>query len=350
MFAQAKQSAPCIIFIDEIDALGGSRHLKEQQALRMTLNQLLVEMDGFESSDEVIVIGATNFAETLDNALTRPGRFDRHVVVPLPDVDGRKEILQHYLEKQFKYTEDIDVAVIARSTPGFSGADLQNLLNIAAIQAAKENAPFMTIEHIEFAKDRVIMGAARKLGMTDEQRKAVAYHESGHAIVALKTKGSLPVHKATILPRGQALGMVSQIPEGDQYSKTFKELLAELDVCMGGRVAEELIYGEEKVSTGATSDFDQATRIASRMVKLYGMSPKLGPVDTETIDPSLLSSATLEIIDQEVSRLLRESYERAKSLLTNSKEELETLAQALITHETLTAEEIVKILGGESLS
>jgi ATP-dependent metalloprotease len=345
MFENAKKNAPCIIFIDEIDALGGSRRLKEQQALRMTLNQLLVEMDGFNPNDDIVVIGATNFPETLDPALVRPGRFDRHVVVPLPDIEGRKEILDLYIQKIHPLSADVDTRLIARSTPGCSGADLFNILNIAAVEAAKENAESVTLHHIEMAKDRVFMGAERKSQILSEpQRRAVAYHEGGHALVALKTQGATPIHKATIVPRGQALGMVAQVPEDDQPTRTYEQLLAELDVCMGGRAAEELVFGHVNVSTGATSDFAQATSIAGRMVRAFGMSPLLGTVDTYSVEHGWLSEETQHKIDQEIQRLLSEAQTRARELLRSNRAELDKLAEALLDRETLSLSQIQETL------
>eukprot|EP00475_Leptophrys_vorax_P000429 TRINITY_DN10238_c0_g1_i1.p1 TRINITY_DN10238_c0_g1~~TRINITY_DN10238_c0_g1_i1.p1 ORF type:complete len:321 (-),score=75.05 TRINITY_DN10238_c0_g1_i1:45-1007(-) len=317
----------------------------------MTVNQLLCELDGFSSADNVIVIGATNFAETLDPALVRPGRFDRQVHLPLPDIAGRKEIIDLYLQKFTGIGIDVKSEILAKGTPGCSGADLYNIINHAAIEASKSNSHVLTMEHIEQAKDKVLMGPERKNQvMTDSQREAVAFHESGHALVALKTPGATPIHKATIIPRGQALGMVMQLPENDQYTRTYKQLLAEMDVCMGGRIAEELIYGKAEVSTGASSDFQQARRIASRMVQVYGMSPRLGPVDTENVEADLLSSETRDVIEEEIQRLLSESYARAKELIEKHSADLTTLAQALKRYETLSSEEIQQVLKGVPLS
>jgi ATP-dependent metalloprotease len=305
LFAQAKKDAPCIVFIDEIDAVGGTRRINRDSssAMRMTLNQLLVEMDGFSSSQGLIVIGATNFPEVLDPALVRPGRFDRQVVVPLPDVQGRKEILDLYISK-VKAAEDVDSLVLARGTPGCSGADLANIVNVAAIEAVLRGKTEISMELMEYAKDKVMMGSERKSAfLTEEVRKMTAYHEGGHAIVAFYTEGAMPIHKATIIPRGQALGMVHMLPENDQYSVSRKQLLAQLDVSMGGRVAEEMIFGHDNVSTGASSDIQNATRIAKSMVTAYGMSDELGAVDLNS-DKENISPDMKKRIDEEVRKIL----------------------------------------------
>lgn len=349
LFKEAIATAPCIIFIDEIDAVGGTRQLKEQQAMRMTLNQLLVELDGFESNNGVIVMGATNFPDLLDPALIRPGRFDRQVVVPLPDVQGRKAILDHYLSR-IQCDPAIDSMELARGTPGCSGADLMNLINVAAIEAALRGAPFVTTELLDFAKDKVFMGTERKSAvLSEETKRSTAYHEGGHALVALYTDGAMPIHKATIIPRGQALGMVQQLPDNDQMTRSRKELLAMLDVCMGGRVAEELIFGEENVSTGASSDIQQATRIARNMVMVYGMSEKVGLIDHGSVDPQNLSSETRSAIETEIHGLITQSYLRAKELLLNHRDDLEILAKGLLEYEILTKDEIVNLLKGEQV-
>lgn len=348
LFAQAKKSTPCIIFIDEIDAIGGTRKEKDNQAMRMTLNQLLVELDGFESSEGIIIIGATNFPEMLDAALIRPGRFDREVGVPLPDVNDRKEIIEHYLSL-VKASKEVDATVLARGTPGCSGADLSNIINIAAIESAVRNLPQVTQEILEFAKDKVLMGAERKSQvLSDKVKKITAFHEGGHAIMALFSEGSMPIHKATIIPRGQSLGMVMRLPEGDQFSKSKKELLADLDVAMGGRVAEELILGHDNVTTGASSDLHQASRIARAMVMAYGMSESLGPIDCSR-NLKELSGETRQKIDEEVKKLLEASYTRAKNLLTSKHKELETLARSLLMYETLTGDEVRAIVDGKQI-
>lgn len=349
LFEAAKRKAPCIIFIDEIDAIGGTRKLKEQQAMKMTLNQLLVEMDGFDQNKGIIVIGATNFPDVLDSALVRPGRFDRHVTVALPDVAGRQEILEFYAGK-IPLAEDVDLDVLARATPGMSGAELCNLVNEAALRASMKNAEVVDMDSFEYAKDKILMGAERKSALiTPESAKLTAYHEGGHALVAINTPGAHPVYKATIMPRGQALGMVSQLPDGDQTSISRKQLLARLDVCMGGRVAEEMTFGADEITGGASSDIQQATNLARVMVTKYGMSDEIGLVfhDLRANDTS---PTTRKLIDDEVKKLCDASYARARSILETHKGDLETLAKALLEHETLTGAEIKKILNGEKLS
>ncbi|KAF8412130.1 hypothetical protein HHK36_000086 [Tetracentron sinense] len=279
-------SAPCIIFIDEIDAIGSTRKQWEGHT-KKTLHQLLVEMDGFEQNEGIILMAATNLPDILDPALTRPGRFDRHIIVPNPDVRGRQEILELYLQDK-PLADDVDAKAIARGTPGFNGADLANLVNIAAIKAAVEGAEKLTAGQLEFAKDRIVMGTERKTMFISEESKKVrelyiffqltAYHESGHAIAAFHTDGAHPIHKATIMPRGSALGMVTQLPSNDETSISKKQLLARLDVCMGGRVAEELVFGQDHITTGASSDLHTATELAQYMVSTCGMSDTIGPV------------------------------------------------------------------------
>ncbi|KAK1665717.1 hypothetical protein QYE76_053876 [Lolium multiflorum] len=339
LFQAAKKKAPCIVFIDEIDAVGSTRKQWEGHT-KKTLHQLLVEMDGFEQNEGIIVMAATNLPDILDPALTRPGRFDRHIVVPSPDVRGRQDILDLYLQDKPVAT-DVDVNAIARSTPGFNGADLANLVNIAAIKAAVEGADKLNASQLEFAKDRIIMGTERKsMFISDESKKLTAYHESGHAIVALNTKGAHPIHKATILPRGSALGMVTQLPSQDETSISKKQLLARLDVCMGGRVAEELIFGEENVTTGARNDLHTATELAQYMVSNCGMSDAIGPVHVRERPSADMQSR----IDEEVVKLLREAYERVTRLLKKHEKQLHALANALLERETLTSDEINKIV------
>ncbi|CAN7039225.1 unnamed protein product [Brassica rapa subsp. trilocularis] len=340
LFQAAKKKAPCIIFIDEIDAVGSTRKQWEGHT-KKTLHQLLVEMDGFEQNEGIIVMAATNLADILDPALTRPGRFDRHIVVPSPDVRGRQEILELYLQGK-PMSDDVDVKAIARGTPGFNGADLANLVNIAAIKAAVEGADKLSAEQLEFAKDRIVMGTERKtMFVSEDSKKLTAYHESGHAIVALNTKGAHPIHKATIMPRGSALGMVTQLPSNDETSVSKRQLLARLDVCMGGRVAEELIFGQDHITTGASSDLSQATELAQYMVvSSCGMSEAIGPVHIKERPSSEMQSR----IDAEVVKLLREAYERVKSLLKRHEKQLHTLANALLEYETLTSEDIKRIL------
>ncbi|KAB2033211.1 hypothetical protein ERO13_D04G002800v2 [Gossypium hirsutum] len=339
LFQAAKKKAPCIIFIDEIDAVGSTRKQWEGHT-KKTLHQLLVEMDGFEQNEGIILMAATNLPDILDPALTRPGRFDRHIVVPNPDVRGRQEILELYLQDK-PMSDDIDVKAIARGTPGFNGADLANLVNIAAIKAAVEGADKLTAAQLEYAKDRILMGTERKtMFLTEESKKLTAYHESGHAIVAFNTEGAHPIHKATIMPRGSALGMVTQLPSSDETSTSKKQLLARLDVCMGGRVAEELIFGQDHITTGASSDLHTATELAQYMVSNCGMSDTIGPVHIKERPSSEMQSR----IDAEVVKLLREAYDRVKALLKKQEKALHALANALLEYETLSAEEIKRIL------
>lgn len=348
LFAAAKKKSPCLIFIDEIDAIGGTRSAKDHQYHRMTLNQLLVELDGFNEATNVIVIGATNLPEVLDKALTRPGRFDKHVTVPLPDVRGRKQIIDLYLEDK-PISEEIDSTILARGTTGFSGADLYNLVNVAAVRAAQIGLDKITMKELEAAKDKILMGAERKSAvLSEENRKITAYHEGGHALVAIHTSGALPIHKATIMPRGQALGMVSQLPDSDQVHWTKRQLLARLDVAMGGRVAEEMIFGEEDVTTGALSDFNQANQIARSMVLQYGMCDRVGPMISAQQDD--LSPSMRQIVDEEVQKILQTSYQRSKALLESKEGELHTLAEALLKYETLNKTEIESILRGEEIN
>ncbi|CAJ2674580.1 unnamed protein product [Trifolium pratense] len=339
LFQAAKKKAPCIIFIDEIDAVGSTRKQWEGHT-KKTLHQLLVEMDGFEQNEGIILIAATNLPDILDPALTRPGRFDRHIVVTNPDVRGRQEILELYLQDK-PIADNVDIKQIARGTPGFNGADLANLVNIAAIKAAVEGAEKLTASQLEFAKDRIIMGTERKtMFVSEESKKLTAYHESGHAIVALNTDGAHPIHKATIMPRGSALGMVTQLPSNDETSISRKQLLARLDVCMGGRVAEELIFGRDNVTTGASSDLQSATELAQYMVSSCGMSDTIGPIHLKDRPSSEMQSR----IDAEVVKLLRDAYDRVKALLKKHEKALHVLANALLECETLSAEEIRRIL------
>ncbi|MBU6475030.1 MAG: ATP-dependent zinc metalloprotease FtsH [Alphaproteobacteria bacterium] len=363
MFEQGKKNAPCIIFIDEIDAvgrhrgagLGGGNDEREQ-----TLNQLLVEMDGFEANEGVILIAATNRPDVLDPALLRPGRFDRQVVVPNPDVNGREKILKVHMRK-VPLAHDVNARVIARGTPGFSGADLANLVNEAALLAARRGKRVVGMQELEDAKDKVMMGAERRsMAMTEDEKKLTAYHESGHAIVALHEPASDPIHKATIIPRGRALGMVMRLPEGDRISMSKEKLHADLAVAMGGRIAEELIFGLDKVTTGASSDIKMATEMSRRMVMEWGMSDQLGPINygNEREEVFLgysagqsknMSEETANKIDAEVKRIVEKAYERAKKTLTDHRDELETLARALLEYETLDGDEIPLVLKGEKI-
>uniref|UniRef100_A0A674PPH0 ATP-dependent zinc metalloprotease YME1L1 n=1 Tax=Takifugu rubripes TaxID=31033 RepID=A0A674PPH0_TAKRU len=345
LFREAKGNAPCVIFIDELDSVGGKRIESPMHPYsRQTINQLLAEMDGFKPNEGVIIIGATNFPEALDNALIRPGRFDMQVTVPKPDVKGRTEILNWYLKKI-----KVDPAnVIARGTVGFSGADLENLVNQAALKAAVDGKDMVSMKELEFAKDKILMGPERRSAEIDIRNKRItAYHESGHAIVAYYTKDAMPINKATIMPRGPSLGHVSMLPENDRWSETRSQLLAQMDVSMGGRVAEEIIFGPENITTGASSDFDSATKIAKLMVTQFGMCEKLG-VMTYT-DLTAQSPETQAAVEQEVRVLLKDSYERAKSLLKSHAKEHKKLAEALLLYETLDAKEIQLVLEGKSL-
>jgi cell division protease FtsH len=361
MFEQAKKNAPCIIFIDEIDAvgrhrgagLGGGNDEREQ-----TLNQLLVEMDGFEANEGVILIAATNRPDVLDPALLRPGRFDRQVVVPNPDVVGREQILKVHVRK-VPLAPDINLKTIARGTPGFSGADLMNLVNEAALTAARRNKRMVTQAEFEEAKDKVMMGAERKsLVMTEEEKMLTAYHEGGHAIVGLNVIATDPIHKATIIPRGRALGMVMQLPERDKLSMSLEQMTSRLAIMMGGRVAEELIFGREKVTSGASSDIEQATRLARMMVTRWGLSESLGTVSYgENQDEVFLgmsvsrtqnaSEATVQKIDTEIRRFVEEGYNEATRILTEKRADLEALAKGLLEFETLSGDEIVDLLKGK---
>ncbi len=361
MFEQAKKNAPCIIFIDEIDAvgrhrgagLGGGNDEREQ-----TLNQLLVEMDGFEANEGIIILAATNRPDVLDPALLRPGRFDRQIVVPNPDIKGREQILRVHM-RNVPLAPDVDVKVLARGTPGFSGADLANLVNEAALLAARKNRRLVTMEDFEEAKDKVMMGPERKsMAMSEEEKRLTAYHEAGHAIVALNVPDADPVHKATIIPRGRALGMVMQLPEEDRYSMRYRQMKSRLAIMMGGRVAEEIVFGEENVTSGAQSDIDQATKLARAMVTRWGFSKELGLVAYEDNQEEVflgmaiaqrknISEATAQKIDAEIRRILDEAYETARRILTEKREDLETLAQGLLEYETLTGEEIKDLLNGK---
>jgi len=360
MFEQAKKNAPCIIFIDEIDAvgrhrgagLGGGNDEREQ-----TLNQLLVEMDGFEANEGIILIAATNRPDVLDPALLRPGRFDRQVVVPNPDVVGRESILKVHVRK-VPLAPDVNLKTIARGTPGFSGADLMNLVNEAALMAARRNKRMVMQAEFEDAKDKVMMGAERKsLVMTDEEKMLTAYHEGGHAIVAFNVIATDPVHKATIIPRGRALGMVMQLPERDKLSMSREQMTSRLAIMMGGRVAEEMVFGREKVTSGAASDIEQATKLARMMVTRWGLSDKLGTVAYgENQDEVFLgyqvsrqqniSEATAQTIDAEVRKLVEAGYAEATQILTDKRADLEVLAKGLLEFETLTGDEIKDLLEG----
>eukprot|EP01039_Chlorochromonas_danica_P006181 gene6181-6816_t len=347
LFDVAKAKSPCIIFIDEIDAIGGSRHIKDQSAMKMTLNQLLVEMDGFAQNNGIIVIAATNFPDSLDNALIRPGRFDKHVDVSIPDIGGRKAILELYAKK-VPMEQDVDLDQLSRGTPGFSGAELFNLINQAALKASVDGLKAVNMAALEYAKDKILMGAERRSAViSPETMRMTAFHEAGHALVALKTGGADPVHKATIMPRGRALGMVMQLPEGDQTSMSRAQMLARLDVCMGGRVAEELIFGKDNVTSGASNDIMQASRLARAMVTKYGLSDKVGVVFYD--EKTAASAASQGEIDKEVKDLLTASYDRAKVVLSEHRNELDLIAKALMEYESLSGSDIVEIMEGRPI-
>jgi cell division protease FtsH len=363
MFEQGKKSAPCIIFIDEIDAVGRSRGAGlggGNDEREQTLNQLLVEMDGFDANEGIIIIAATNRPDVLDPALLRPGRFDRQVVVGRPDIDGREKILAVHMKK-VPLSPDVNARTIARGTPGFAGADLANLVNEAALLAARRGKRLVSMREFEDAKDKVLMGVERKtLAMTEDEKKMTAYHEAGHALVSLHEEASDPIHKATIIPRGRALGMVMRLPERDQYSYHRDKMYANLAVSMGGRVAEEVIFGYDKVSSGASSDISYATDLARSMATQWGMSDKLGPLKyTENQEEVFLghsvsktqniSEQTAQLIDEEVRSIVTKGYDRAKQLLTDHIDQLHAIAGALLEYETLTGDEIKKVMDGGSI-
>lgn len=363
MFEQGKKNAPCLIFIDEIDAvgrhrgagLGGGNDEREQ-----TLNQLLVEMDGFEASEGVILIAATNRPDVLDPALLRPGRFDRQVVVPNPDINGREKILEVHMRK-VPLAADVDARIIARGTPGFSGADLANLINEAALLAARRNKRVVTMEELEDAKDKVMMGAERRsMAMSEDEKKLTAYHEAGHAVVALNEPESDPIHKATIIPRGRALGLVMRLPEGDRVSMARDKIWADLSVAMGGRIAEELIFGHDKVTTGASSDIQFATNMARKMVTEWGLSDDLGPLKYSANQEEVflghsvaqqknISDETASKIDAEIRKIVDTAYVRATKILKDNMDDLHALAKGLLEYETLSGDEIPLVIKGKKL-
>jgi cell division protease FtsH len=354
MFEQGKKHSPCIIFIDEIDAVGRSRGAGlggGNDEREQTLNQLLVEMDGFETNEGIILIAATNRPDVLDPALLRPGRFDRQVVVGNPDILGREAILKVHIKKII-VGPDVKLRTIARGTPGFSGADLANLVNESALLAARKNKRIVTMVDVEEAKDKVMMGAERRsMVMSEDEKKLTAYHEGGHAIVALNEKVSDPIHKATIIPRGRALGMVMRLPERDQLSVTREKMYSDIAVAMGGRIAEELIFGHDKVTSGASSDIDMATKMAKNMVTRYGMSKELGPLAYAENEEEVflgrsvtrtqnMSEETSKKVDSEVKKIVEAGYDRAKKVLTEKIDDLHKIAKALLVYETLTGDEI----------
>ena len=363
MFEQAKKNAPCLLFIDEMDAvgrhrgagLGGGNDEREQ-----TLNQLLVEMDGFETNEGVILIAATNRPDVLDPALLRPGRFDRQVVVPNPDIRGRELILKVHLRK-VPSAPDVDAKIIARGTPGFSGADLANLVNEAALLAARKNHRVVSMQEMEDAKDKVMMGAERRsMVMGEDEKKLTAYHEAGHALATIHSPASDPIHKATIIPRGRALGMVMRLPEKDNLAFARDQIQANLVVAMGGRVAEEVIFGHDKVTTGASNDIMQATDLARKMVTEWGMSDKLGPLRYNDNQEEVflghavtqtknVSEATSKLIDEEIRRIVDEADETCREIIGANVEQLHAIANALLEYETLTGDEVLALTRGETI-
>ncbi len=358
MFEQGKKNAPCIIFIDEIDAVGrhrGSGVGGGNDEREQTLNQLLVEMDGFADNEGVIIIAATNRPDVLDKALLRPGRFDRQITVPSPDIIGREQILNVHIKK-VQIAPDVDVKNLARGTPGFSGADLANLVNESALLAARSNQMLVTMQNLEDAKDRIMMGSERKsMVMQQDEKTLTAYHEGGHALVSINCPNSDPIHKATIIPRGRALGLVMRLPEVDRFSVSRAKLHDDLAVAMAGRAAEELIFGYDKVTTGASSDIEQATKMAKAMVTKWGLSDKVGTLDYSPDNSSgypvarEISDETSKLIDSETKRIVDEALQRAKQILTDKRNDLEKLAQGLLEFETLSGSEIKDLLAGREV-
>jgi len=363
MFEQAKKSAPCIVFIDEIDAVGRHRGAglgNGNDEREQTLNQLLVEMDGFEANEGIIIVAATNRPDVLDPALLRPGRFDRQVVVPRPDIEGRIKILEVHMKK-VPLAPDVDARTIARGTPGFSGADLANLVNEAALMGARKGKRLVAMAEFEEAKDKVMMGAERRsMVMTEDEKRMTAYHEAGHAIVSIHEPASDPIHKATIIPRGRALGMVMRLPERDSYSYHRDKMYANLAVSMGGRVAEEVIFGYDKVSSGASGDIQYATGLARDMVTKWGMSDKVGPVEYaqpegesflgySSSQPVRMSNSTAQLIDDEIKAIVEGGLTKAKQVLTEHIDQLHLLAGALLEYETLSGDEIKRLIAGEEI-
>ena len=358
MFEQGRRNSPCIIFIDEIDAVGRSRGAGlggGNDEREQTLNQILVEMDGFDTQEGIILVAATNRPDVLDPALLRPGRFDRQVVVPNPDIMGREAILKVHIKK-ISVAPDVDIRTIARGTPGFSGADLANIVNESALLAARKNKKIVTMVDFEEAKDKVMMGSERRsLVMSQDEKELTAYHEGGHAIVAINQPASDPIHKATIIPRGRALGMVMRLPERDQLSMAREKMLADITVAMGGRVAEEIIFGDDKVTSGASSDIEMATKMARNMVTKYGMSEKLGPLQYSENEEEVflgrsvqkhqnVSEDTARLIDSEIRIIVDTCYDLARKILTEKINDLHALAKGLIEYETLNGDEILSLL------
>ncbi len=357
MFEQAKKQAPCIIFIDEIDAVGRSRgggHGGGNDEREQTLNQLLVEMDGFEANDGVIVIAATNRSDVLDKALLRPGRFDRQVVVGLPDVRGREQILKVHMRK-VPIADDVKASVLARGTPGFSGADLANLVNESALFSARAAKSLVTMEEFEKAKDKIMMGAERKtMVMSEKEKESTAYHEAGHAIVGYLSEEHDPVHKVTIIPRGRALGVTFFLPEADRISESRRKIMGDIATAYGGRIAEEMLYGKEGVSTGASQDIKMATYFARAMVVNYGLSDTLGPLDYDSRDSDGIGSRhvsdeTSRLIDKEIKRITEECYARAETLLDENRDILETMKEALMEYETIDANQVKDLMNRQKV-
>jgi len=361
MFEQAKKNAPCIVFIDEIDAVGRHRGAglgNGNDEREQTLNQLLVEMDGFETNEGIIIIAATNRPDVLDPALLRPGRFDRQVVVGNPDIVGREKILKVHMRK-VPLAPDVNPRIIARGTPGFSGADLANLVNEAALLAARRGRRVVTMREFEDAKDKVMMGAERRsMVMSEDEKKLTAYHEGGHALVAMNVPSTDPVHKATIIPRGRALGMVMQLPEGDKLSMSRQQMHSRLAILMGGRVAEEVIFGHDAVTSGASSDIDAATKLSRAMVMRWGLSEKLGPLaygdQQEEVflgysmgQKNHMSDETARIIDAEVRSIVEGGYNKAREIIVAKRADLEIIARGLLEYETLSGDEIIGLLKGD---
>tara|TARA_B100001109_G_scaffold16474_1_gene11951 strand:- start:373 stop:1908 length:1536 start_codon:yes stop_codon:yes gene_type:complete len=364
MFEQGRRNAPCIIFIDEIDAVGRSRGAGlggGNDEREQTLNQILVEMDGFDTQEGIILVAATNRPDVLDPALLRPGRFDRQVVVPNPDIIGREAILKVHTKK-ISMAPDVDIRTIARGTPGFSGADLANIVNESALLAARKNKKIVTMVDFEEAKDKVMMGSERRsLVMSQDEKELTAYHEGGHAIVTLNQPASDPIHKATIIPRGRALGMVMRLPERDQLSMSREKMLADITVAMGGRVAEEIIFGDEKVTSGASSDIEMATKMARNMVTKYGMSDKLGTIQYGENEEEVflgrsvqkhqnVSEETAKVIDSEIRGIVDTCYENARKILKDKINDLHAIAKGLIEYETLSGDEIIELLRDGKIS
>ncbi|TGO16331.1 hypothetical protein BTUL_0029g00210 [Botrytis tulipae] len=348
LFTAAKGKSPAIIFIDELDAIGGKRNARDAAYSKQTLNQLLTELDGFAQNNGVIILAATNFPELLDKALTRPGRFDRNVVVGLPDVRGRLAILKHHMQKIIA-SPDVNIETLASGTPGFSGAELENVINQAAVHASRAKAKAVSMLDFEWAKDKIMMGAEkRSMVISQKEKEMTAYHEAGHALVLMFTPGTDPLHKVTIMPRGSALGITFHLPAMDKYSMTLDEYESRLDVCMGGKVAEEIKYGPTKVTSGVSSDLQTATSLAYNMVTRFGMSPELGNVDLMT-NYEHLSAGTKLLVESEVRRVIEEARLRAVKLIESKRKELDLLAKALVDYETLDREEAFKVVKGEKL-